>query len=100
MTNDIKKETVEQRLDRFAGDTFLKRANDMGYPTAEAAISAGRSCPRPYPLDGFWRTASRYPVKAVINADAHDPAVLTRYLHLGYQMAETYGIEVVYPFGK
>ena len=76
------------------------KAHDMGYPTAEAAISAGRSCPRPYPLDGFWRTASRYPVKAVVNADAHDPAVLTRYLHLGYQMAETYGIEVVYPFGK
>ena len=28
MTNDIKKETAEQRLDRFAGDRFLKRAND------------------------------------------------------------------------
>ena len=75
-------------------------ANKHGYISAEKAIADGISCPRPYPLDEFWRVAARHGVQAVINSDAHDPEVLTKYMELGYDMAERNGVEIIYPFGK
>ena len=75
-------------------------ANKHGYISAEEAIADGISCPRPYPLDEFWRVAARHGVRAVINSDAHDPEVLTKYMELGYAMAERNGVEIIYPFGK
>ena len=77
-----------------------QEANKLGFASAAEAEAAGHPCPRPYPLDEFWRTASRFHVKAVVNSDAHDPAVLTKYMDLGYEMAERHGIEIIYPFGK
>ena len=32
MTDNKKTETIEQRLDKFAGDAFVRRQYDMGYP--------------------------------------------------------------------
>lgn len=77
-----------------------QNANKLGYTSAEEAIANGFSCPRPYPLDEFWRVAARHGVRAVINSDAHDPEVLTKYMELGYAMAERNGVEIIYPFGK
>ena len=75
-----------------------QEANKLGFATAEAAAAAGHACPRPYPLDEFWNVAARYRIPAIVNSDAHDPAVLTKYMEDGYAMAERHGIEVIYPF--
>ena len=56
--------------------------------------------PRPYPLEPFWEIAADCGVKAVVNADAHSPGQLDAYLTRGYALAEKYGIEVLFPFGK
>ena len=77
-----------------------QQANKLGFASAEEAIAADHSCPRPYPLDDFWRIASKYHIQAIVNSDAHDPLVLTKYMEDGYAMAERHGIEVIYPFGK
>lgn len=77
-----------------------QNANKLGFASAEEAIAAGLPCPRPYPLDDFWRIAAKYRIPAIVNSDAHDPAVLTKYLEDGYAMAERHGIEVIYPFGR
>ena len=77
-----------------------QQAGKLGFASAEEAIAAGKECPRPYPLDDFWRVASKYHVPAIVNSDAHDPDVLVKYMEDGYAMAERHGIEVIYPFGK
>ena len=77
-----------------------QNANKLGFPSAEEAAAAGHTCPRPYPQDDFWRIAAKHHIQAVVNSDAHDPEVLTRYMELGYDMARCHGIEVIYPFGK
>ncbi len=77
-----------------------QQANKLGFASAEEAIAAGHACPRPYPLDDFWRVAARHGIRTVVNSDAHDPEVLTKYMDLGYEMAARCGVEVIYPFGK
>ena len=76
-----------------------QQANRLGFASAEEAIVAGHACPRPYPLDDFWRVAAKYHIPAIVNSDAHDPAVLVKYMEDGYAMAERHGIEVIEPFG-
>lgn len=76
-----------------------QHANKLGFPSAEASITAGHPCPRPYPQDDFWRVAAKHHIQAVINSDAHAPEVLIKYMSLGYDLAERHGIELVYPFG-
>ena len=77
-----------------------QQANKLGFASAAEAIAAGHACPRPYPLDEFWRVASKYRIPAIVNSDAHDPEVLLKYMEDGYAMAERNGIEVICPFGK
>lgn len=77
-----------------------QQANKLGFASAEEAESAGHPCPRPYPQDNFWRVAAKHHIKAIVNSDAHDPDVLTKYTELGYEMANRHGIEVIYPFGE
>ena len=77
-----------------------QQAGKMGYASAEEAAAAGKPCPRPYPLEDFWRVASKHGIRALVNSDAHDPAVLTKYMENGYEMAARNGIELIYPFGK
>jgi len=77
-----------------------QQANKLGFATAEEAIAAGHACPRPYPLDDFWRVAAKYEIPAIVNSDAHAPDVLTKYMEDGYAMARRHGIQVIYPFGE
>ncbi len=56
--------------------------------------------PLPYPLWQFWEVAAKHHVKVVVNSDAHAPEVLDAYLDKGYALAEKYGLEIVYPFGR
>lgn len=72
MTNDIKKETPEQRLDRFAGDTFLKRANDMGYPLNQKSE-----------LKEFYRWFSGSGLNLAMVNNAGDPFdMVNKHLHM------------------
>lgn len=48
-----------------------------------------------YPLEPFWKMVSDYPVKVLINSDAHDPLALDMYLNEGYQLAEKLGLEII-----
>ena len=77
-----------------------QNAGKLGFASAEEAIAASHACPRPYPQDDFWRVAAKHHIRAVVNSDAHDPDVLTKYMDLGYALAARHGIEVIYPFGK
>lgn len=77
-----------------------REAVRRGFVSVKEAQAAGESFPRRMPLDGFWRVAARHGIKAVINSDAHDPNMLTKYLNLGYDFAQSHGIEVIYPFGE
>ena len=77
-----------------------QQANKLGFASAAQAEAAGQACPRPYPLDEFWRVAARHGIRALVNSDAHDPAVLTKYMENGYDMAARNNIELIYPFGK
>lgn len=81
----LKQEQVAQKL----GYNSVAEANDDGHPIA-----------LPYPQEAFWRVAAKHSVKAVVNSDAHNPSVLSRFLDLGYDLAHRCGITVVDPFGR
>ena len=90
--NKNQTETAEQRLDRFAGDTFIKRANDMGYPQNQKSQ-----------LKDFYRWFSGSGLNLSMVNNAGDPFdLVNKHLHLNthefereviQRMAPLYGFD-------
>ncbi len=66
-----------------------------GYGFRKTKVRTPQAYRRPYPLRAFWDIVAEYPIRVIINSDAHRPQDVAANLDDAAQMARQRGLEIV-----
>jgi len=67
--------------------------NGLGLRKPKIQTPNGKRCL--YPLENFWRLASNYNIKVIVNSDAHRPEDIVSNIQEGRDIANTYHLKVI-----